>query len=336
MPIRLPLTRPCGGDDDATGMMETMSAAKKTVRTRLMMAGAFVGALVALSLSWSFSWGSASDSPEQQARNAAFHASPGECLIWKKDPAAEPRTVSCKKAHLFEVTGVVNLSSQFPSDAPPPDVDKWRDVADKHCSKNIDDYLDEPLDPNGRYSLTVLRPTSQDWKDGLRKVRCGLQRTGPRGKPLSSTGHAAEQDQSSVYDAGTCLALADKSAGRPTGCAKEHSYEIVATLDLTKEFSFTDGYPDSDDQNEWLDKQCNKKLDDYTGDDDLDDDMMLGWDTVKEDSWEAGSTRVNCKVGKTLDDGSGLAATTGSIAKDARASKDGKETSTPTSTSGSK
>lgn len=315
--------------------METMSAAKKTVRTRLIMSGAFVGALLALSLSWSFSWDSAGESPKRETQNAAFHATPGECLTWKSDPPRTPRMVSCKKDHLFEVTGVLNLTSQFPPDAPPPDVDKWRDVADNHCGKNIDDYLDEPLDPNGKYSLTVLRPTATDWKDGLRKVRCGLQRTGPRGEPLSSTGHAADKEQSSVYDAGTCLGLADKSAGRPTECDEKHSYEIVATLDLTKKFSFTDGYPDADDQNEWLDKQCNKQLDSYTGEDDLDDDLMLGWGTVKKESWEAGSTKVNCKVGKTLDDGSGLAATTGSIAKDGKGGKD-TDTSAPTNTSGSK
>lgn len=295
--------------------MEAMSAAKQTLRTRLVMSGAFVGALVALSLSWTFSWGAAGDSAAQPTYSAAARASPGQCLTWSKDPPEAPRLVSCKESHMFEVTGVLDLSERFPPDAEPPDVNKWRDVADERCDKNIEDYLDEPLDPNGRYALTVLRPTSSDWENGLRSVRCGLQRTAPDGAQLSSTGYAAEQDQSSIYKAGTCLGLSDKSVSGPTDCEAEHSYEIVGTLDLTREFAFTDGYPDPDDQNEWLDKQCNKKLAAYTDEDGLDDDdLMLGWDTVEEESWDAGSTKVNCKVGKTLEDGSGLAATTGSVA----------------------
>jgi len=300
--------------------MGAMSAAKQNLRTRLVMSGAFVGALVALSLSWTFSWGAAGgSSAEQETYSPTAHASPGQCLTWGDDPAEGPRIVPCGKSHLFEVTDVLNLSAQFPPEATPPDVDKWRAVADQRCGENIENYLGEPLDPNGRYSLTVLRPTTADWNNGLRKVRCGLQRTAPNGEPLSSTGKAAEQDQSSVYEAGTCLGLSGKSVGTPTECSSEHAYEIIATLDLTREFAFTDGYPSPEDQNEWLDKQCNQKLASYTDDEGLDDGLMLGWDTVKKESWQAGSTKVNCKVGKTLDDGSGLAATTGSVAADADA-----------------
>ena len=309
-----------------------MSSAKQILRTRLLMAGAFVGALLALSLSWTFSWGAADRTSERdRVREAAFHAAPGQCLDWSQQRARDAHVVPCSQQHLFEVTSVQNISRQYPRAAPAPSLQKWREIAEKRCGKNIEKYLGEPLDPHGRYSLTILRPTKAEWQRGERKVRCGLQRTGPGGGLLPTTGYAAEQPQSSVFEPGTCLGLLGKSVGGPVDCAKPHSYEIVATLDLTTEFKFTDGYPSSEDQNAWLDKKCNTALKAYTGGgaDISDRGLMLGWDTVKEESWNAGSTKVNCKVGKPLEDGSGLAPITGSISK----KPDKSTTSAPTSTS---
>lgn len=309
-----------------------MSSAKQILRTRLMMAGAFVGALLALSLSWTFSWGAAGQASERErSQEAAFRAAPGQCLNWSQQRARDAHVVPCSQQHLFEVTSVQDISRQYPRGAPPPSVKKWREVADKRCGKNIEKYLGEPLDPYGRYSLTILRPTKAEWQRGERKVRCGLQRTGPGGGLLPTTGYAAEQPQSSVFEPGTCLGLLGKSVGGPVDCAKPHAYEVVATLDLTAEFKFTDGHPAIEDQNAWLDKKCNTALKTYTGGADISEKgLLLGWDTVKEESWNAGSTKVNCKVGKPLEDGSGLAPITGSIAKNSDKSA---SSSAPTSTS---
>ena len=317
-------------------MMEGMPAARHTLRTRLLMAGAFVGAILALSLSWVFSLDEGSQpqqaSASERARAEAFHAPPGSCLSWSKPRAADAHIVPCSEPHLFEVTSVQNISKQYPPKAKPPDLEQWRKLSDKLCTTNIEKYLGEPLDPYGRYSLNILRPTSQQWADGERAVRCGLQRTGPGGSLLPTTGHAAEQPQSSVFEPGTCLGLKGKAVGDPVDCAKPHAYEIVATLDLTEQFKFTDGYPPAEDQEAWLDKECNAALKTYTGGADLSDKgLSLGWDVVKEESWSAGSTKVNCYVGKPLDDGSGLAPITGSIKKPAPSSA---SSTPPSSTDG--
>lgn len=322
------------------GMMDAMfsasygPAAKRVLRTRLLMAGAFVGALLALSLSWTFSWGTAGQASERgEVREAAFHATPGQCLNWSQQRARDAKVVPCAQPHLFEVTSVQNISREYPRKAPPPDLKKWHEIAEKRCGKNIEEYLGGPLDPHGKYSVTILRPTTAEWHSGERKVRCGLQRTGPGGGLLTTTGHAAKQPQSSVFEAGTCLGLLGKSVGGPVDCAKPHAYEIIATVDLTEEFKFTDGYPSAEDQNAWLDKKCNTALKTYTGGADISEqDLLLGWDTAGEDSWNAGSTKVNCKVGKPLEDGSGLAPITGSVAK----KPDKSASSAPTSTSGGK
>lgn len=299
------------------GAMSAASSAKQILRTRLLMAGAFVGALLALSLSWAFSWGAAGQASErEQARETAFHAAPGQCLNWSQQRARDARVVPCTQPHLFEVTSVQDISRKYPPKAPPPSLQKWREIADQRCGENIEKYLGGPLDPHGKYSLTILRPTESEWQSGERKVHCGLQRTDPGGGLLPTTGHAAEQPQSSVFEPGTCLGLLGKSVGGPVDCAKPHAYEIIATVDLTTEFKFTDGYPSAEDQNAWLDKKCNTALKAYTGGADISEQgLLLGWDTAGEESWNAGSTKVNCKVGKPLEDGSGLAPITGSISK---------------------
>lgn len=41
--------------------------------------------------------------------------------------------------------------------------------------------------------------------------------------------------------------------------------------------------------------------------------MGLTWDTIKQESWNLGSTKVNCKIGQKLADGSGLQSITNSV-----------------------
>lgn len=321
--------------------MGSMSSAKQLLRTRLMMAGAFVGAMLALSLSWTFSWdaaGQSQASERQRVQEAALNAAPGQCLNWNQQRARDARVVPCSQQHLFEVTSVQDISRQYPRATRPPSMPKWREIAEKRCGKNIEKYLGEPLDPHGRYSLTILRPTRAEWRTGERKVRCGLQRTGPGGGLLPTTGYAAQQPQSNVFEPGTCLGLLGKSVGGPVDCAEPHAYEIIATLDLTTKFKFTDGHPSPKDQNAWLDKKCNSALKTYTGGADIGDKgLLLGWETVRKKSWNAGSTKVNCKVGKPLEDGSGLAPITGSIGKKPEKSTSNESSgSAPTSTSDGK
>jgi hypothetical protein len=298
---------------------ERFRSSQQILRARLLMAGAFIGALSALTLSVVFSWsdaaaggaggGSGRLSP---AADEAFHAPPHTCLTWSQRDAADAHKVDCAQPHLFEVSSVVDISAEFPAGAPSPSLDVWQQISQAHCADDAKTYLGRPLDPYGRLMVNLLRPTIGQWAAGDRQLRCGLQWTGPGGGPQPTTGAAADQQQSYVWEPGTCLALNGKSVGDPIDCTQQHSYEIIATLDLRTKF--TASYPSQSDQAAWLDTECSKAATDYTGGTDLGaKKLILTWDVREQESWDAGSTLVNCKVGAKLDDGSGLAPVQGSL-----------------------
>ncbi|MCR3720236.1 Septum formation [Prauserella flava] len=302
---------------------EKPARTKTARRTRVLVAGVFVGAIAAMSLSWLLGWGF--ETPEERtqersevaakARYQAFSSPAGTCLTWQAADAGDIRKVGCDEPHLFEVIGSIDISDQYPRDAKQPDADTWRTLTEQRCGQKAREYLDGQLDPEGKLSLGVLQPDERRWDSGDRRMHCGLQRTAPGGSLQTLDAPAAELDQSDVWDKGTCLGIEDKSPSDPVDCAEQHSYEMVAVVDLGEEF---DSFPSQEDQNKFLDKRCNKLVGDYSGDADLrKQGLITAWDTRTKESWQAGSTRVNCKVGALLDDESGLAPIRGSVAKDA-------------------
>lgn len=310
---------PDDADDDAA--VERPYRPRASMRTRVLMVGVFLGAIVAMSVSWVFSWGI--DTPEERAREAkeqamarreaAFTSPPGSCLRWSAADASDVRKVSCTSEHLFEVVGTADISDAYPRDAKRPDSDGLRDLAAERCGRSAGDYLKRPLDPFGKLAIGVLQPDQRQWAAGERTLHCGLQWAGPGGELQQLSKPASKIDQSNVWEPGTCLALADKSVGDPVDCDEQHSYEIVGVADLGKEF---DGFPSIDDQQAWLDETCSDIAGRYTGKADLGEKgLILTWDVREKPSWKAGSKLVNCKVGAKLEDDSGLAPVRGSVAK---------------------
>ncbi|MBP2321666.1 hypothetical protein JOF56_002051 [Kibdelosporangium banguiense] len=289
----------------------------RTLSTRLVMAGGFVGALLVLTLSMVFSWpvkvtASAGDQAAENLK-AAFAAPPGSCLNWAPD-GSDMRQTPCETPHLFEVTGDVDIAAEYNASAPSPTDEAWREIAKKRCTDGAAAYLGGKLDPFGKYSVGALKPSNEQWRDGDRKFRCGLQRAAPSGKALVPTKNSAKnQNQSDVYDAGTCLALVDKNVGDPIECTKAHAYEIVGVIDLGETFK-DGGFPLEEQQQTAMLDQCPKLAADYSGGLNLaDKKLTLTWDTRKQESWDAGSKLAVCKVGAPLPDNSGLAPVTGSI-----------------------
>ncbi|MEU0796053.1 septum formation family protein [Amycolatopsis sp. NPDC005961] len=309
-------------------------AATQTLRTRVVMGGIFAGALIALALSvlftgsGGFAGGSGGGAGKlSPAAEEAFHSPPGSCLTWNNADASDASKVACTQPHKFEVTALVDIGAQFPEGAPVPSLEQWQQIAQQKCTSDVKPYLGHNLDPYGKLTTNLLRPTPSQWDDGDRQLRCGLQWAGPGGTLLATTGPAKEQDQSLVFEPGTCLALQGKGVGDPLECTKPHSYEIIAILDLKTKFK--DTYPSQDDQKAWLDTECTKQAADYTGGADLDaKKLILTWDLREQESWDAGSTKVNCKVAALLPDKSGLQAVTGSI-KAAPAGPDGPDAGQP-------
>ncbi|WP_007025274.1 septum formation family protein [Saccharomonospora iraqiensis] len=325
-------------------MMESMSTESDRpssttaprARTRALMAGVLVGALVAMSLTWAFSWFPESPDEEREReaeqlaeqivekREKAFRSPPGSCLNWSEPDASDVAEVSCDEEHLFEVVGLADVSDEYGTTAALPDAEQWRTLTDERCGELTEEYLEQPLDPEGRLSIGMLRPDDQQWEDGDRTMHCGLQWVGPGGGLQTLTEPAAETDQSYVWDTGTCLGIVDKSVGDPVSCSEAHSYEIVGVVDLRDEF---EEFPTEEDQHDWLDPTCSGVLEDYTGGRNAaelaEDGLILTWDLRSEASWDAGSSLVNCKVGAVLEDDSGLAQVQGSVREGADDSGDG-------------
>jgi hypothetical protein len=296
--------------------MVSMSATE-TTRTRLVMAGAFVGALVLLSLSMLFSWpvtvtrASSSSAPDEAL--AAFDSPGGTCLDWPADNPRAMRRLDCAQPHLFEVTSYVEIGQEYGPDAPPPDEAQWQAIANDRCTPGVAAYLGGKLDPFGKYSVSALKPTFDQWRAGDRKLRCGVHRVTATGTRLHTKGSAAAQDQSNIFEPGTCLALTDtKGIGDPIDCAQAHSVEIVGNVDLAA--AFPAEFPNPDVQKGKLSELCQQAAAQYSGGRNLaEQKLTISWDTLLEESWAAGSRKVDCKVGSLLQDGSGLAQVTGSI-----------------------
>ncbi|PPK65963.1 septum formation family protein [Actinokineospora auranticolor] len=279
------------------------------------MAGAFVGSLLLMGSSTVFSWpvklGSAPVSAEEE-RQAAFDSPAGSCLTWTPPDGTDMKRVDCAQPHLFEVTSNVDITGDYPPDVAPPDLARWQQIAKAKCTPGVTAYLGGKLDPFGKYTVNALKPSEAQWQDGDRKLRCGVQRTTPSGGLLTSTGSAADADQSNVHEPGTCLALDNQKIGDPLPCDQEHAYEIVGTVDLGS--AFPGDSPTKDAQLEKAGELCVEVTNTYTGGTDLAAKGLTPYaDALEPESWAAGSRKVDCKVGARLADGSGLAPVTNSV-----------------------
>lgn len=280
--------------------------------TRLYMAGASAGAVIVLVLSVVLGWSVASGGPAAaDPAVVAANAPVGSCLTWSRPDQGDLTQVDCAQPHLFEVTGSANVSGSAPPGAPFPNLTSWQQLTRTGCTDNATGYLGK-LDPNGKYVVSALKPTMAQWNAGDRTLRCGLQSSSPSGAAMPTTGTAKGQDQSAVYQPGICLALVNGVPGGPVNCGNQHSYEIVGIVDLTS--AFPNGYPAVTDQQNKLAQLCVPIEKSYTGGANIGTyQLSLTWDTIPQVSWEAGSHKVNCKIGSLSSDGKSLAPVTGSI-----------------------
>ena len=234
---------------------------------------------------------------------------PGTCLNWTRPDAADAAVVDCGQTHLFEQAGSVRIADQptLPNDQ------QWRQLVKERCDPIVTGYLKGKLDPDGRYRIGALKPSSTKWSEGDRELRCGLQRSSQSGALFPMSGKVAESDQSDVQQAGTCLAIDGRGVGDPTDCGGAHAVETVGVVDLAQKW---DGaFPAVTDQDAYLQPTCAKVAAAYAGGDKVitDKKLTVYWDNITEDSWKAGSRKVNCNLAALLPDRSGFAPVTGSV-----------------------
>jgi hypothetical protein len=236
-------------------------------------------------------------------------ATPGTCLNWTHPDASDTTIVDCAQTHLFEQAGTVALTDQKEL----PDDGRWRQLVRERCDPVVRDYLGGRFDPDGRYRVGALKPSAAKWDQGDRELRCGLQSASRSGALYPMAGKAREQDQSAVHEPGTCLGIDGRTIGDPVDCGSAHAVEAVGVVDLGKKFD--DAFPAVDEQDEFLQTECTKIATAYSGGDDVitDKKLTVYWDNLTEDSWKAGTRRVNCNLAALLPDRSGFAPVTGSV-----------------------
>lgn len=285
---------------------------------RRVAVGAVLGALIALvaaMLLGGLSPGSllvSSGGLAASSTPAPLRAPVHSCLIWNQNDASDARLISCGQPHLFEVTAMANLSD-LGTRAPFPDQAHWQQLVTSRCTDRTNQALAGRFDPFGRFTVGAIKPSRDSWGQGDRTLRCGVQATGRTGALFTTTGSILQQDQSDVHLPGTCLGNDSKAVGDPSDCARPHAVEIVGVVDLKN--AFPHGYPDEAHQDKVLEAECTRLAADYAGGPNAvaDKKLTLFWESLRPESWQAGSTRVDCRLGAFLPDRSGFAPVTGSI-----------------------
>ncbi|MFF0816268.1 septum formation family protein [Rhodococcus sp. NPDC003318] len=246
-------------------------------------------------------------------------AAAGDCLSWTEQDASDLSKVSCTDEHLFEVASEVDLSvfpgAEFGPGSRFPSVLRFSQLRDEHCTPAVTEYLDDHFDPHGKFSVGLINPGEAGWAAGERTIRCGLQRSSTTGTVLAVTGPVQGQDQSKVWDAGTCIGINQNVPSDPVDCSQAHAFEVISVVDLGAKF--TGGFPAVADQDGYLEETCTQAANEYLGSPDAlrNKTLTLFWDNMELSSWLAGSRLVNCSVGKELD-GGGFAPIVGSAKGD--------------------
>jgi hypothetical protein len=158
-------------------------------------------------------------------------------------------------------------------------------------------------------------PSQTGWATGERTLRCGVQQSSNTGVPQEMTGSVLDQDQSSVWDVGTCIGINQNVPSDPVECSQPHAFEVASVIDLQQQFQV--GIPNEADQDAYLEPTCTDAVNAYLGSDTAlrDKTLTLFWSTIDVTSWLAGSRQVTCSIGKELDEG-GFATITGSATGD--------------------
>lgn len=243
----------------------------------------------------------------------------GDCLTWKSADASDLGKVECAQPHQFEVATDIDLSLypgvEFAPGSKFPGVLRFSELRDEQCAPAVNTYLGGRFDPKGKFSVGLINPGEAGWAAGERTIRCGLQFSGVTGTLLPIQGRVAEQDQSKVWDVGTCIGINQNVPSDPVSCAQPHAFEAVGVIDLARQFP--GGMPSVEDQDKFLEKACTDASNGYLGSPDAlrDKTLTLFWDNLDLDSWLVGSRKINCSIGQEVN-GDGFATIVGSAKGD--------------------
>ncbi|MGH3994777.1 MAG: septum formation family protein, partial [Pseudonocardiaceae bacterium] len=279
----------------------------------LVAAGATIGA-IALTVSSVLTASSPSADGEPPRNQRAFEAPVGSCLDWTAADGADVHLVDCAQPHLFEAVGTLSLADVFGPAAAFPAEKAWQAIVKDECTPLATTYLDGRYDPFGRFAVGALKPSQPGWRNGDRSLHCGLQVVARSGEVYRVQAGARGQDQADVHEPGTCLGIDGVDVGDPVDCAQPHAVEVVGIVDLAVAFPESD-YPDEAKQDEAAGPACTKLAAEYAGGPNVvaEKKLTVYWDTLRPESWRAGTRKVDCKLGALLPDKSGFAPVTGGV-----------------------
>jgi predicted heme/steroid binding protein len=132
---------------------------------------------------------------------------------------------------------------------------------------------------------------------------CGLQLPSNGIASVAFRGRVVDQDQSSVWPAGTCLGIRDgKATEVPVQCALPHALEITGAIDLSTVFDLA--APSTAAQDAVVRDACGAATSEYlsplaleaTG-------LTLRYQPIAAKGWDAGSRRIACRIGSAKPDG---------------------------------
>lgn len=238
------------------------------------------------------------------------HVKRGDCLNWPGRNPDAAQIVDCKDNHRFEVAQSVDMrtfpGSEYGPGAPPPSVERIKQISQEQCTPSVRNYLGSRYDPNGKFTIGLLWSGEKAWKQsGERRMLCGLQLLGPGDSQLESAGRAADVDQSKVWAPGTCLGI-DAATNQPTDvpvdCAAPHAMEVTGAVNLAEKFP--GALPPEGDQDNFIKDACTAMTDAYLAPVQLrSTTLALSYSTISLPSWSAGSHQVSCSIGATLGNG---------------------------------
>ncbi len=155
--------------------------------------------------------------------------------------------------------------SEYGPDAAPPSTARIQQISQEQCSAAVKQYLGTDFDPNSRFTVSMLWSGDRAWKQsGERRMLCGMQLPGPNNQQVAFKGKVADNDQSKVWPAGTCLGI-DPSTNQPTDipidCAAPHAMEVSGAVNLAEKFPT--GLPPEPEQDSFIKDACTRMTDAY-------------------------------------------------------------------------
>ncbi len=221
---------------------------------------------------------------------------PGQCVTWDQTKAVsgtrQTSVVPCTRPHLIEIASdVIQITGFGPTYPGAAALDTY---SNKVCPGPDDTFLGDVVDPDGRFAVGGLTPTSNSWATGDNTLWCDIQLTSTTTTSLLTafSGDVRGADQTLLAPVGSC-----QKAGPfiIVACTGPHTVQITGNVNLAEQV-FT--LPKNDAQ--WqsiMSQPCGQLARSFLGGA-YPAGVRSGWYVIEPTSWDAGRRIAQCTVGQ--------------------------------------